>query len=309
MDDINDNYKLIAAVLTPLTTDGELNLHQVEAQAEMLWNDGIRSVFVGGTTGEFSSLTLEERIQLGQRWLEVSRQSGMRVLIHVGSNSLEESRWLAVQARKGGAVGIAALSPQYLKPAKVDDLIECCAYIAAAAPDLPFCYYHIPALTGVSWPLADWIERASVRVANLSAIKFTHSDLLDLQWIVQNFDKSMQIFYGMDEQLLAAWVLGVRAAIGSGYNFAAPWFRLMLQAAQRGNWTLARQLQWRIADLTRRMLSIGYLAAAKELLRLRGLDLGPVRLPLRTFTPEQADLWRHELERENIEELWSPSFT
>ena len=76
---------LIPAVLTPFASDGSLALSQVEQQAALLHADGVRAVFVGGTTGEFSSLTLEERMALAERWLRVGREMGWTVLIHVGA--------------------------------------------------------------------------------------------------------------------------------------------------------------------------------------------------------------------------------
>lgn len=307
MSERNSDTELIAAVLTPLTAAGELHLARVEQQAELLRCDGISSVFVAGTTGEFSSLTTEERLALARRWLEVGRRYGLTVLVHVGSTSVEESRTLAADAQVHGAAGIAALSPYYFKPPTAEVLIDCLALIAAAAPALPFYYYHIPALTGVAFALADWFEQACARIPNLAGAKYTHTDLVDLQWLLHSGGSRWRVFYGVDEQLLAAWALGARGAVGSNYNFATPYFRRLLQAAEQGDWPTAQRLQARAAHLIGRMLSLGYWAAAKELLRLRGLDLGPVRPPLRNLTPEQAAAWRQYLEQERIDQFWSPS--
>ena len=60
-------FGLIPACHTPLHPDGTLNLGMVEKQAELYLESGLRSVFVGGTTGEFTSLTAQERMVLAQR--------------------------------------------------------------------------------------------------------------------------------------------------------------------------------------------------------------------------------------------------
>ena len=77
---------LIAAPHTPFAGDGSLNLSAIEAQADHLLKQDVGTVFIGGTTGEWSSLSLEERRALAQRWFEVTRGSALRVIVHVGAN-------------------------------------------------------------------------------------------------------------------------------------------------------------------------------------------------------------------------------
>jgi N-acetylneuraminate lyase len=298
---------LIPAVLTPFHSDGSLALQKVEQQAALLHADGVSAVFVGGTTGEFSSLTIPERLALAERWLQVGREMDWTVLIHVGANCLEDSCTLAAQAQKFGAGGIAMLSPHYFKPASIEVLIACCAKVAASAPDTPFYFYDIPALTGVHVPITDWVEQAYERIPNFAGIKYTHTDLLAFQMLLQCCNGQLQVFYGMDEHLLAAWVLGGKTAVGSGYNFAAPLFHRLLQAAEGGDLTTARQEQWRAARLINKMMSLGYLASAKELLRIRGVDLGPVRLPLQDLTIEQVANLRRYVSEEGVEQYWNGS--
>src|SRR5690349_10205207 len=136
---------LVAATHTPFRPDGELNLAAIERQAEHLIRAGVSAVFVGGTTGESHSLTLDERLALARRWAEVVHGSPLRLVIHVGSNCIPDARALASQAQSlGDVAAIAALAPSYFKPASLATLVDCCAAIAAAAPALPFYFYDIP---------------------------------------------------------------------------------------------------------------------------------------------------------------------
>jgi len=172
---------LVAAVHSPFRTDGSLHLDAVEAQAAHLLSHGIRVAFVGGSTGECHSLSLEERSQLARRWVEVARGTALGVVVHVGSNCLADARSLAAQAEGLGAAAVAALSPSYFKPRDLDTLVACCADIAAAAPRTPFYFYDIPVLTGVSLPMPDFLERAASRIPTLAGLKFTSPDLLAYQ--------------------------------------------------------------------------------------------------------------------------------
>src|SRR4051794_31681447 len=122
-------HGLVAATHTPFHVDGSLNLSIIEQQAAHLAKSGVGTVFIGGTTGESSSLSLEERKQLAQRWTEVARDVPLRVVVHVGSNCLPDSRALAAHAEELGAVAISALAPSYFKPRALDVLIAYCAEV------------------------------------------------------------------------------------------------------------------------------------------------------------------------------------
>src|SRR5204863_5946098 len=141
----------------------------------------VTAVFIGGTTGECSSLSLDERRALAQQWAEVARGTPMRVIVHVGSNSLADARDLAAQAQQLGALAIAAVAPTYFKPRSLDALIACAADIAAAAPETPFYYYDIPPLTGVNLSMPDFLALAPARIPTLAGIKFSNSDLMAFQ--------------------------------------------------------------------------------------------------------------------------------
>ena len=104
---------LVAATHTPFDTHGQLSLAAVEKQAEHLLRTGVNAVFIGGSTGECHSLTVEERRALAERWSEVVRGSSLRLVVHVGSNCLADARALASQAQARGAAAIAALAPSY----------------------------------------------------------------------------------------------------------------------------------------------------------------------------------------------------
>jgi N-acetylneuraminate lyase len=296
---------LVPAVLTPFTPTGELNLAAVERQAELLARDGVAGVFVGGTTGEFCSLTVAERVALAGRWAEVLKGTAVRLVVHVGANCLAEGRQLAAHAESVGAAAIAMVSPSYLKPRAPEVLVECCREVAAAAPGTPFYFYDIPVLTGVAFPVADWIESAAERVPTLVGVKFTNPELMTFQRLLRAVGGRLDVLFGMDEQLLAAVVLGGRGAVGSGYNFAAPLFHRLLAAAGKGDYAAARAAQFRAVELIAVMFRAGYFAAAKEMVRARGVDLGPVRLPLANFTPEQAAAFRREVEQlGGAEQFW-----
>ena len=172
---------LVAATHTPFHADGSMNLAVVETQATHLHANGVKFAFICGSTGESHSLTVEERRALAVRWMEVTRGAALKVIVHVGTNCLTDARALAAQAQQLGAAAVSALAPSYFKPRSVASLVDCCAEIAGGCPDLPFFYYDIPALTGFTLPMPDFLAQARDRIPNLAGIKFTNPDLMMFQ--------------------------------------------------------------------------------------------------------------------------------
>ena len=287
-------HGLVAAPHTPFHADGALNLAAVETQAAHFARTNVSIVFIGGTTGESSSLAHDERRALAQRWIEVARGTSLRVVVHVGSNSLVEGRSLAAQAGQLGAAAISALAPSYFKPRSVDALVACCAEIAAAAPSTPFYYYDIPAMTNVSLPILEFLEKAPGRIPTLAGLKFTNPDLMAYLQCLQASD--WDIPWGLDEWMLGALATGARGFVGSSFNFAAPLYQSLIIAFERGDLAAARTAQYQSAQLIALLGRYGYMGAAKATMAMLGVDVGPARLPNNSLDAAQARQLRGELE-------------
>lgn len=294
---ISKLHGLVAATHTPFGDDGRLDLASVERQAEHLLRDGVSAVFVGGTTGECSSLTVDERLALARRWGDVVRGTGLGLVVHVGSNCLADARALAADAASVGADAISALSPCYFKPPDPETLVACCREVAAAAPGLPFYYYDIPGLTGVRFPMPEFLGLASESIPTLAGIKFTNPDLFAYQLCLNAGDGRFDIPWGVDEYLLAALALGASGAVGSSYNFAAPVYRRTMAAFASGDLATARAEQFRSAQVIRLLAGFGYLAAARAVMGFLGVDVGPPRLPNPSLAPGRVGELRADLER------------
>jgi N-acetylneuraminate lyase len=283
-------HGLIAAPHTPFHADGSLNLAPVEQQAELLAADGVAGVFIGGSTGECHSLTVAERRALAERWAAVVRGSPLALVVHVGGNCLADARELARHAEDLDAAAIAALSPSYYKPATLDLLAACCAEIAGAAPSRPFYFYDIPSMTGVHHSMPDFLELAAERVPTLVGIKFTNPDLTAYLRGLRHADGRFDLPWGVDEALLGALAVGAEGGVGSSYNFAAPLYLRLIAAFRRGDLAAAREEQARSVLLIRTLSRFGYLPAARAVLGMLGVPVGPPRLPNAPLQGDETEL-------------------
>ncbi|MDP6468320.1 MAG: dihydrodipicolinate synthase family protein [Pirellulaceae bacterium] len=290
------DFRLIVPPHTPFHADGSINLKAVEKQAALFVENGIDGVFVSGSTGEGQSLSNEESFQMAGRWRELADGTDLEVIVQVGHNSQQDAQAKAAHAQQIGADAVAASSPCYFKPTNVDALIDFLAPVAAAAGDLPFYFYDIPPLTEVRLPMVDFLVRGKQRIPNLVGLKYSNIDLIQMQQCIQLNDGEFEVLYGSDPTLIAGAIMGACGAIGTTYNFAAPLYRRMLAALQRGDLTTARAEQAHsvaMIDLIRRT---GGLAGFKAVMEWFGVDCGPVRAPLDNLTVERKNQLRADLE-------------
>ncbi|MCG8318996.1 MAG: dihydrodipicolinate synthase family protein [Cytophagales bacterium] len=273
---------LIAAAYTPMDAKGELNLKVVKSYAAFLQANGVKGTFVCGTTGESTSLTVGERMKVTEAWTCLGL-TDFRVIVQVGHNSLKESKRLAKHAQEAGADAISVIAPSFFKPAEVVDLIGYCADIASEAPVVPFYFYHIPAMTGVNFGMVDFLEQVKGRIPNFAGIKFTHENLMDFGLCLGYKEKRYDMLFGRDEILLGALCLGAKGAVGSTYNFMAPLFNQIIDAFKNGNTEQAGFLQRQVMEFVRVLIRHGGgVVGGKAIMKLVGVDCGPVRLPLKS---------------------------
>jgi N-acetylneuraminate lyase len=266
----------------------------IERQAKALAENRVNGAFVCGTTGEGMSLTTDERMQVAKTWMAVA-PGALRVIVHVGHQSIAESCALAAHAEHIQAHAIAALGPTFFTVANVERLVDFCAPIAAAAPSLPFYYYHMPAMTRVDLPMFDFLRAASRRIPNLAGIKFTHENLMDYRRCIEFEEGRFNILFGRDEILLAALALGAEGAVGSTYNFMAPLYHRLMEAFNAGDLETARQHQSAAIRIIALMSARGGLPAGKAMMKMTGLDCGPVRPPLAALPAEAVESFTREL--------------
>ena len=287
---------LIAAPHTPCNADYSLNTEAVAKQARHLRDTGVKGVFVGGTTGECHSYSTEERIQLFKAWGSEAKANGLVNIAHVGHNNLPDAQALVEAAQASGANAIGAMAPTFFKPASVDELIEWFALFTIATPEVPFYFYDIPSMTGVSLNTADFLRRGRERIPSLVGVKFTNPDQDLLKECMQVEDGAFDLLFGTDEKLIEGLEIGCRGAVGSSYSVAAPIYRKIIQSFEEGDLATAKQHQEYSIKFIDILYKYGYLPATKGLLEMLGVPCGPARPPLGNLTETARTSLKKELE-------------
>ena len=242
-------------------------------------------------------LTTEERIKLTEKWIE-NAPSGFKVIVHVGSCCVRDSRKLAEHAQACGAWGVGAMAPPFPKIGRVEELVKYIEEIAVGAPDLPFFYYHIPAFNGAFLPMLDLLKTVDGRVPNFAGIKYTFESLYEYNQCRRYADGKFDMLHGQDETILASMALGgARGGICGTSNYNGRCLTGIQEAFYAGDMEKARRLQEYAQDVIDVICHFrGNIVGGKRIMKLIGLDMGPNRTPFRNVTDEEEVRLKAELE-------------
>ncbi len=288
---------LIDAPFTPFDKDGNVNYAPIPEYARMLKANGLKGVFINGSSGEGYMLTTEERKRLAEEWVKAAPED-FKVIVHVGSCCVRDSHELARHAAEIGAWGIGAMAPPFPKINRIEELVKYIETIAAGAPELPFYYYHIPAFNGAFLPMVKLLEAVDERVPNFAGIKYTFESIYEYNQCRLYKNGKFDMLHGQDETILPSLAMGgARGGIGGTTNYNGRELVAIIDAWKRGDIEAAREHQ----NFSQEVINVichyrGNIVAGKRIMKLIGLDLGPNRVPFQNMTDEEEASMKRELE-------------
>ncbi len=303
---INKITGLIAAPFTPMESNGEINPAVIPSYANKLKTDGVKGVFICGTTGEGMLMTGDERKMIAEKWI-IEQTDDFKVIVHVGTTSAKQSKELGTHAQEIGAYAVGCMGPMFLKPTRVDELVGFFTEVASGSPDLPFYYYHIPSVAGIDVSVSEFLKKAADQIPNLAGVKFTHNNFMDMQHCLALDIGKWDILHGYDELLLAGLVFGAKGAVGSTYNFMAPLYNNIIDDFEAGNIKEAKEKQLLSVKIIEILLRFnGALVAGKNIMKMIGIDCGGCRYPLNNLTNNEFEKLNNELKKSGFFKLINP---
>jgi 4-hydroxy-tetrahydrodipicolinate synthase len=267
---------VVTAMVTPFTEDGQVNYSVAEKLASYLVENGSDSVLVCGTTGESPTLTWDEEYELFQVVQKAIAGKG-KVIAGTGSNSTREAIAASEKDAKLGLDGCLQVVPYYNKPPQ-SGLFKHFEAIAKAVPDLPVMLYNIPGRTGCNL-LPETVAKLA-EIDNIVAIKEASGILEQACQIRCLTDSSFAIYSGDDFLTLPLLTMGATGIVSVASHVVGNEIKQMVNAFKSGNTTLAVELQLKLFPLFKALFCTTNPIPVKAALKMRGWDVGGLRLPL-----------------------------
>ena len=270
---------------------GEISPERVEALTRYFIQNGVKGVYVCGSSGECIYQSVEDRKKTLEHVMAAANGQ-LTVIAHVACNNTKDSVELARHAESLGVDAIAAIPPIYFH---LPDY-SVAAYwnaISAAAPHTDFIIYNIPQLAGTA--LTKSLLSTMLENPRVIGVKNSSMPIQDIQIFKALGGEDFTVFNGPDEQLIGGLAMGASGGIGGTYGVMPKLILKLESLVREDKMELARQVQYSVNQIIETLCS-GHgnmYAMIKEVLRVNErLDIGSVREPLTALTQEDLTIAR-----------------
>ena len=275
-------------VITPFAADGSIDFEAYGLVIDWQIENGVHGIIVGGSTGEFYALSMQERIE---QFRFARERIGDRALFMAGVNDLRVEQCLEISAaaRDTGAEALLVAAPPYSLPSEA----ELAAHVldVERTAQLPIMLYNYPGRTGVHMG-AEFLSLVAAN-PNVCAIKESSGDINRIHLLVQDFQQ-IQLVAGAEDQVLEFYVWGAQAWVSAAANiFPKECVRFHELCAMGGDFRVGRLIMRALLPLMSALEQSGsFLQCVKLGCELQGRPGGVVRLPLKPM----SEALRQEME-------------
>lgn len=262
------------ALVTPFTKDG-INFEELQKLLEFQVEQGADSIIICGTTGESSTMSLEEKKKVIEFTVQTVHKR-IPVIAGTGGNNTKEVIFLSQYAESVGVDGLLLVTPYYNKTTQAG-LIAHYSEIAKNVT-LPIILYNVPSRTGVNILPETCLELS--KISNIIGIKEASGDISQVAKIAHLCGENLWIYSGNDDQVLPILSLGGIGVISVLSNLAPKFVHNMVFDYLSGNFTLAKDSQIKAIPLISTLFSEVNPIPVKTALNKMGYQVGLPRLPL-----------------------------
>lgn len=273
------------ALITPMNEDFSVNYDKLEEIIEEQIAGGTDCIIICGTTGEASTLTVEEHLDVIKRTVEMVNRR-IPVIAGTGSNSTETAVEFSKEAQKYGSDGVLVVSPYYNK-ATQKGLIRHFSEIANSIY-IPVLLYNIPGRTGVNIE-PETIAYLVNSVSNIVGVKEASGNFSNAVKILR-LCPEIDMYSGNDDQVVPLMSIGAKGVISVLSNVAPRQTHDMCRAALDGDFVKARKMQIEALDVIENLFTEVNPIPVKAAMNLQGKNVGPLRLPLTQMEKPHEDI-------------------
>jgi 4-hydroxy-tetrahydrodipicolinate synthase len=269
-------------MVTPFDEKGAVDYKKTENLVEYLIANGSDGIVVAGTTGESPTLKVDEQVELFKRVVEIVN-GRVKVLAGTGSNDTASAITTTKLAEPTGVDGVMLVTPYYNKPNQ-QGMYEHFKAIAAVT-NLPVMLYNVPGRTVVSMS-PDTVVKLS-EIDNIVAVKDATGDLDSMAEIIERTSDDFLLYSGDDSMTLPTVAIGGDGVVSVASHIIGNEMQEMVKLFEAGQVKEAAKLHRKLVPIMNGLFMAPSPSGVKEALKMKGIDVGPVRLPLVPLTEEE----------------------
>ena len=287
------------ALCTPFDKNGNFNGTEYEKFIDFQVQQGTDALVSCGTTGESTTLSNEEHIEVVRTAVLAAKKAGEKygrkvpVVAGAGGNNTAACIATGKALQQAGADALMYTTPYYNKTSQRGLVAHFSAL--AAAVDLPIVVYNVPPRTAMNMLPKTLAEIA--KLPNVQAVKETSSDINQIAEVIERCAGDIDIYVGNDSEILPTLALGGKGVISTMGNIAPADIKAIVDKFMAGDLEGSRKLQFKILPMTRLLFADINPMPVKAALRMMGFDMGYCRLPLVDIAPALAEDLLGEMKR------------
>lgn len=274
-----------AALVTPFKENGEVNYEKLEEIVEEQIAGGTDAIIACGTTGEASTMTHEEHLDVIEYICRVTKKR-IPVVAGTGSNCTETAVYLSAEAETRGADGLLLVSPYYNKATQKGLMAHFTA--VADAVKIPVILYNIPGRTGVTIK-PETIAALCRDVDNIVGVKEASGNFSAIATLMSLSDGKVDLYSGNDDQIVPLLSLGGKGVISVLSNVAPRQTHDICASYFAGDVKTSAGLQLKAIPLITELFSEVNPIPVKAAMNMMGKGVGPLRMPLTEMEPQNQE--------------------
>ncbi len=283
------------ALVTPFQTDGSINYEEFARLIDFQIENGTDALVIAGTTGESSTLSEQEHIDLIKFAVEHTNHR-VPVIAGTGSNSTETAVMLSKAAEEVGADALLIVTPYYNKTTQRGLYVH--YKTIAESVKLPIILYNVPSRTGLNIDVETAAKLAEIE--NIVAMKDAVGSITYTANLIARCGDSLDVYSGNDDQIIPMMSLGAKGVISVLSNVAPKETHDMTAAALAGDFQTAAALQLKYLGLIHALFIETNPIPAKEAVNQMGYAAGGCRLPLYEMAEETKATLVAEMKKQGL---------
>lgn len=284
------------ALITPMNEDGSVNYEKLGELLEFHVANKTDAIIICGTTGEASTLSDEEHLECIRFACEVINKR-IPVIAGTGSNCTQSAIELSKEAEKSGVDGLLLVTPYYNKATQ--NGLKAHYKAIAKEVNVPIILYNVPSRTGTRLAPQTVVDLCH-EVPNIVGVKDATGDISEVAELMSLAKGTVDVYSGNDDQIVPVLSLGGKGVISVLSNILPKETHDMVASYLEGDVAKSCEMQLKYFDLVKALFCEVNPIPVKKALKLMGMEVGSLRLPLTEMEDANAKRLEEEMRKAGV---------